>query len=159
MTQSSGRSSGGPVAAGSLEGALSHPHPPRAYPPPPLQPHSGFTPPPTGPRNGLGIASLVIGIVALMTSVSVLGGVILGIVAAAIGLAARNRVKRGEANNGGVTMAGIVLGIVATVVSLIVVGAFVVIGIATEAFNSSYQHCIGEHPGAAQSCDEYRWLR
>jgi hypothetical protein len=87
-TPSPGTPSGRPVPAGSLGGALSYPYPPYppgAYPPPPLQPQSGFTPP-TGPRNGLGIASLVIGIAALMTSVSVLGGVILSIVAAAIGL-------------------------------------------------------------------------
>ncbi|MBV8929624.1 MAG: DUF4190 domain-containing protein, partial [Mycobacteriaceae bacterium] len=87
--------------------------PGQGYPPPPPQPYagySGYSGPPVGPRNGLGIASLVIAIIALVTCASVVLGVILGIVAVVIGFAARGRVKRGEANNGGIAIAGIVLG-------------------------------------------------
>ena len=53
---------------------------PGGYPPPP-QPYSGFAPPPTGPRNGLGIAALVIAIVGLVFCWTVAGGVILGLTA------------------------------------------------------------------------------
>ncbi|MBV8927948.1 MAG: DUF2156 domain-containing protein, partial [Mycobacteriaceae bacterium] len=49
-------------------------------------------------------------LIALVTCASVVLGVILGIVAVVIGFAARGRVKRGEANNGGIAIAGIVLG-------------------------------------------------
>ena len=70
-----------------------YPYPPApygggGYPPPPPQPYAGYTPPPTGPRNGLGVASLVIAIVGLLSSFSVAGGVILGIVAVIIGFVA-----------------------------------------------------------------------
>jgi Domain of unknown function (DUF4190) len=84
--------------------------------PPALQPYSGFPPMLTNPKNGLGIASLVVAIVALLLSVSVIGGVILGFAAVILGLAARARVRRGEATNGGVAIGGIVLGIIAGVV-------------------------------------------
>jgi hypothetical protein len=88
------------------------------YPPPPPQPYAGYAGPPVGPRNGLGIASLITAVIALITCASVVIGVILGIVAIVIGFAARGRVKRGEANNGGVAIAGIVLGFIAIIASL-----------------------------------------
>ncbi len=92
---------------------------PGGYPPPPPQPYSGFAPPPTGPRNGLGIAALVIAIIGLVFCWTVAGGVILGLIAVIIGFVAQGRVKRGEATNGGVAIAGIVLGFLAIIVSLI----------------------------------------
>src|SRR4051794_20200822 len=69
------------------------------YPPAPPQPYAGYAPPPAAPRNGLGIAALIIAIVALLASFSVAGGIVLGIVAVIIGFAGRSRAKRGEANN------------------------------------------------------------
>jgi hypothetical protein len=104
------------------------------------------------------VASLVIGIVALVTS-PLCVGVGLGIAAVAMGLAARRRVKRGEAAQGGVALAGIVLGILATVVGLAVgaiLGAILVFGIATDQFNEVYQHCLGEHNGHTEYCEQYR---
>ncbi len=92
---------------------------PGSYPPPPPQPYSGFGPPPTGPKNGLGIAALVIAIIALVSCWTVFGGIILGLVAVIIGFVARGRVKRGEATNGGVAIAGIVLGMLAIVLGLV----------------------------------------
>jgi hypothetical protein len=114
---------------------------------------------PTGPRNGLGVASLVIGVAAVVAIVSIIGGLALGIVAAGMGQAARKRAKRGEATNGGVALAGVTLGLIATAVSvalgLSMAGLFIW-GITTDQFNSEYQHCIGEHPGHEQDCDQYR---
>jgi hypothetical protein len=109
-------------------------------------------PPPTGRSSGLGAGSLVLALVALVATVTIFGGAILGIAAAAMGLAARRRVKRGEANGGGVAMAGIVLGVVATVVSMLAI--WLVFG--TELFNEDYQHCVGEHNGMSQYCNQYR---
>ena len=71
------------------------------------------------------MAALVIAIVALVSSFSVAGGIILGIVAVVIGFAARGRVKRGEANNGGVALAGIILGFVAIIVGLAFIAVWV----------------------------------
>ncbi|CQD12310.1 hypothetical protein BN000_02598 [Mycobacterium europaeum] len=113
----------------------------------------GYPPPrPLGPRkNRLGIASLVIAIVALLSAILifilrkvplwesgqcppvspgsscetvfvsvifVFGAVILGIIAVVIGIAARGRIKRGEADNGKVATAAIVLGFITAVAVL-----------------------------------------
>lgn len=91
---------------------------PGGYPPPPPQPYAGYTPPPISPRNGLGVAALVIGILALVSALSVFGGIILGIVAVILGFVGRGRVKRGEANNGGVALAGVVLGFLGIIAGL-----------------------------------------
>ena len=64
----------------------------------------------------MGTTSLVLGILGLVLFWVPFGGLLLGISALATGVAARNRVKRGQANNGGVARAGIVLGIVATII-------------------------------------------
>lgn len=88
------------------------------YPPPPM-PYGDYYPgPPTVMRNGLGIAALITGILGLFGSCSVVFGVLLGIVAIIFGLVGRGRVKRGEANNGGMATAGIILGVLAIVVSI-----------------------------------------
>jgi hypothetical protein len=130
----------------------------QAYPPPPPQPYAGYAAPPIGPRNGLGIASLIIAIIALVTCWSVVLGVILGIVAVVIGFAARGRVKRGEANNGGVAIAGLALGFVAIVVSL----AFIAVWVAVfkEVGGQDYVDCLrkaGNDSTQIQKCaDQFR---
>jgi hypothetical protein len=135
------------------------PHPyPGGYPPPPWQQYPGYFPPPVAPKNGLGIASLVIAIVALFFVWSVLGGVLLGAIAALLGFVARGRVKRGEANNGGVAVAGIVLGLVAIVVGLI----FILIwtGLWNQVGGGDYIDCLknaGSDPVKQQQCtDQFR---
>jgi hypothetical protein len=105
-----------------------HPHPypyqnqpsPYAgsYPPPP---YSGYPRPPVQPKNGLGITSLVLAIVGLLSVwvpfVNIVS-IVLGLVAITIGFLGRGRVKRGTANNGGVAVAGILLGALAIIVGL-----------------------------------------
>lgn len=104
------------------EPPLPPPPPPGTYPggyPP--QPYGGYPGPyspqpyPVAPKNGLGTASLVVAIISMFT---VYGGVILGVVAVVLGFLGRGRVKRGEANNGGVALAGIVLGALSIVVAI-----------------------------------------
>jgi hypothetical protein len=126
---------------------------PGGYPAPPPQPYSGYTPPPTGPKNGLGIASLVIAIVALVSSFSVFGGIILGIVAVVMGFAARGRVKRGDANNGGVAIAGIVLGFVSIVAGLAFIAIWV--GVFNQVGGGDYVDCVrkaGQDQEQVNSC-------
>jgi hypothetical protein len=91
----------------------------------------------------------VLGLVALAATITIFGGAILGIAAAAMGLLARRRVKRGEANDGGLAMAGIVLGLVAIAASVFVI--WLVFG--TELFNEGYQRCLDQRGG---DCAEYR---
>jgi hypothetical protein len=87
------------------------------------QPAAGFGGHMT-PRNGFGIAALVLGLLSLPAAFTVIFGVLLGIAAVIFGALGRGRAKKGQANNGGMAVAGLVLGIVGIVVSL-VIAAFV----------------------------------
>lgn len=131
---------------------------PGGYPPAPPQPYAGYAPPPTGPRNGLGVTALVVAIVALLSSFSVAGGVILGIVAVIIGFAGRSRVKRGEANNGGVALAGVILGFLAIIVGLAFIAVWV--GVFKEVGATDYIDCLqkaGQDQQQVQQCaDEFK---
>ena len=156
MTEFPGFESGEPSWAARPHGsALPYSYPPGAYPP--LE-YPAFPPAAAGSGNGLGIASLVVGSVALVTSPLCIGFV-LGIAATAMGLAARRRFKRGQATEGGPALGGVVLGILATLIGLAVgaiLCAIFVVGIATDQFNSDYQHCLLENNGIAQNCEQYR---
>jgi hypothetical protein len=76
---------------------------------------------PDAPRNQFGVASLILGLVALVTC-WLLIGVPFGIAAVITGDIGRGRVKRGEADNPRTAMAGIVLGGVAIVAGLVAIG-------------------------------------
>ena len=96
---------------------------PGSYPPPPqASPYGGYAPPPSAPQNGLGIASLVTAIIALLT---VVGGVVLGVVAVILGFMGWGKAKRGQATNGGVAVAGIVLGLLSIIEAVAVIGLFI----------------------------------
>ncbi|MGD9621237.1 MAG: DUF4190 domain-containing protein [Mycolicibacterium sp.] len=133
---------------------------PGGYPPPPPQQQYGTYPggyPPPGaaaPKNGLGVASLVVAIIALF---SVIGGVVLGVIAIILGFLGRGRVKRGEANNGGIATAGIVLGALSIIESIVVIG-FMVWGF-NEVGGTDYVDCLsraGSDQQAIQDCaDEF----
>jgi hypothetical protein len=114
------------------------------YPPPPYQqyPHPGYPPPPSSPRNGLGIAALVLAIVALFAFWSVIGGVAIGVVAVILGIVGWGRAKRGEASNGGVAIAGIALGALGIIVAL----AFIPVWIAifNEVGGTDYLDCVAD---------------
>ncbi|WP_179472388.1 DUF4190 domain-containing protein [Mycolicibacterium vinylchloridicum] len=139
-----------------------NPYPPGpyqgGYPPAPPQPYAGYAPPPAAPRNGLGITSLVIAIVALLSSFSVAGGIVLGIVAVIIGFAGRSRAKRGEANNGGVALAGVILGFLSIIIGLAFIAVWV--GVFKEVGATDYIDCLqkaGQDPSAVQQCaDEFK---
>jgi Domain of unknown function (DUF4190) len=128
---------------------------PGSYPPPPPPPYAGYIPPPTAPKNGLGIAALVVAIIALVT---VFGGIILGVVAVILGFVGWGRAKRGEATNGGVAIAGIVLGFLAIIVSIAAIG--LAIWGFSEVGGTDYFDCLsraGSDEQAVQQCaDEFR---
>ena len=82
----------------------------------------GWPAPPSAPRNGMGTAALVVGIIALITSFFLIGG-LLGIIAVILGIIGLVRARRGEATNRGMAIAGIVTGALAILIA-IVVGVF-----------------------------------
>lgn len=75
------------------------------------------------PRNQVGVASLILGISALLTCWLLLG-VPLGVAAVVTGDLARRRVRRGEANNPRIATAGLVLGVVAILAGLVAIGYY-----------------------------------
>jgi hypothetical protein len=84
-------------------------------------PYYSYPPTPVETKNGLGIASLVIAIIGLLSvwvPIVNIVSIVLGLIAVVIGFLGRGRVKRRIANNGGVAVAGIVLGALAIVVGL-----------------------------------------
>ncbi len=95
---------------------------PGAYPPPPPQPYAGYDAPmPTAPKNGLGIAALILGLLSLPAVFTVVGGFVLGLLAVIVGFVGYRRARSGEANNGGVAIGGIVLGLLGIIVSAVLI--------------------------------------
>jgi uncharacterized membrane protein len=87
----------------------------------------------------MGTAALVLGIVGLLLFWTVVGGVVLGILALIFGFIGRGRVKRREADNPGAATAGIVLGSLAVVAGI----AFtLVIFLAIEEDQQKYEDCL-----------------
>ncbi|MBV8862155.1 MAG: DUF4190 domain-containing protein [Mycobacterium sp.] len=156
---------GAPPTAPSYPNPYQGAPPPGGYPPPggaqpqsgypPPQPYSGYPPPQSGYKNGLGIASLVLAILGVLSFWTVFGGIILGLLALVLGFLGAVRANRGEATNRGVAIAGIVLGLLA------VIG-----GVATIAFGmwfwkdiggDDYMSCMqkaGSDTAAQQQCQQ-----
>lgn len=107
-----------------------------------------------GKSNGLGIAALVVGLVSLLAVLTIVGGIVLGLVAIVLGVLARGKVNKGEADNGGMAIAGIVLGAVSLLLSL----AFIAFGVAIFSSGSGQDlvQCIEQaagDPAAEQQCE------
>ena len=104
-------------------GAAAPGYVPPGYPPagyaPGYQPPAGPAPyavGPSGPRNGLGTAALVLGILAILfalTPITFWASFVLAPLAIILGFVGRSRVKSGDATNNGSAVAGIVMGILA----------------------------------------------
>ena len=88
----------------------------------------------TSPRNGLGIAALVLGIAAVLLFWTLVGGIILGIVALVLGIIGFRRGRRGQATNGTMSLVGAILGVLG------LLGSLVVIGFGVSLFNSDEFH-------------------
>lgn len=106
-------------------------------------------------RNGLGTAALILGIIGTLSGLIPLffwlAG-ILGVIALILGLVGRGRVKRGEANNKGVTTTGAILGLAALILS--VVGAvitFTAVSDAVDEIDKSLQEAAPKDPSGAKA--------
>ena len=73
---------------------------------------------PSSPRNGLGIASLVLGILAVLGFFFVVPA-LLGIVAIILGVVAGGKARRGEAGGEGLAKTGMILGIAGVALSIL----------------------------------------
>jgi len=109
--------------------------------------------PPARPRNGFGIAALVLGLLALVLFWTIIGGIIFGILALIFGLIGRTRAKRGESTNGGLALAGVILGVIGalTAIGLIVLGVSVLNSPAGQSYRQCLQSSSGD-PAKIQQC-------
>jgi Domain of unknown function (DUF4190) len=129
--------------------------PPPGYPAPPPMPYAGQAPAPIAKRNGLGITALVLAIIGLFFCWTVVGGVLLGIAAVVMGFVARGRVKRGEADNGGIALAGVVLGFLSVLAALVFIPIYFYV-IRETGFVDFYD-CMtkaGDDQAAQQACSD-----
>jgi Domain of unknown function (DUF4190) len=78
---------------------------------------------PDAARNEMGVAALLVGLVALLTCWMLIG-VPFGIAAVITGDVARRRVHRGEANNPRIALAGMALGAVSIAAGLVAIGYY-----------------------------------
>jgi hypothetical protein len=120
---------------------------------------------PPKPKNGMGTAALVFGILALLTCwwLPVVGG-ILAILAIIFGVVGRGRVKRLEATNGGVATTGLVLGVLSLIVNIVLSVAIFFLGVAFLNFGGGnsiqqFQDCLANasnqpNPAAVQQAAE-----
>lgn len=103
-------------------------------------------------NNGMGTAALVLGILAILLCWTVVGGIVLGVLALIFGLVGRGRVKRREADNGGAALAGVILGPIGALLSIVII----VIGIIAVAEDQrKYDECLEQ--GTAQEVCEQRY--
>ncbi|AXE23222.1 hypothetical protein C0216_06930 [Streptomyces globosus] len=79
------------------------------------------------PRNGFGVAALVLGIVAVVGCALNFIAVGLGVAAIVFGVLGRSRAARGEATNGGMALAGLILGVTGALLGALML-AFAVAG-------------------------------
>lgn len=136
--------------------------PPGAYPLAPPPPYGGYPMQPGpahAPRNGLGIAALIVAVIGLVLVWSVVGGLIFGVTAVILGFVAHGRARRGEATNGGVAISGAVLGIIACVLSLVFAGIWAYWGVRwfDDVGGNDYVHCLqqaGDDQAAQQRCED-----
>jgi hypothetical protein len=106
---------------------------------------AGYDAPPTRPRNGFGIAALILGLFALLASWTVIGGIVFGVLALIFGLLGQARAKRGESTNGGMSVAGVVLGIIGM---LIAIGLLVLgISLLNSPMGQNYRQCVQQASG------------
>jgi hypothetical protein len=113
---------------------------PVGYPPPP---YAGPTPIQAKPKNWLGATALALAIAGLICSISIVGGVTLGLVAIVVGFSGRRRARLGEASNGDLATAGILLGVLAIVVSLAAIAIWV--RLYDEVDFGSYMNCVSKN--------------
>jgi hypothetical protein len=136
-------------------GSVNYPPGGAGYPPG----GAGYPPPGTAlvSRHGAGMAtaSLVLGILALITGITVIGGVVLGLLALIFGVIAARRARREGAPGRGRAVAGIVTGVLGIIlaVALIVAGASLLNSKAGKNLQSCLQNA-GSNQAAVQRCDQ-----
>ena len=137
-----------------------------SMPPPPAYEQGGYPGQGTGfpgqggpiaaPKNGFGIAALVLGILAIVLSWSGIGGIVLGVLAIIFAILGIRRASRQLATNRGMAISGLVTGIVGLIIGIIVaiaLGSFLsVFGNTINDLKTCLQNANGDQ-AQIQQCD------
>ncbi|KZF10131.1 hypothetical protein A2J03_01555 [Rhodococcus sp. EPR-157] len=96
--------------------------------------------------------ALVLAILGILTSWTIVGGVVLGLLAIVLGIMGRSNYKKGTATNGTVSLMSIILGVLAILLSI----ALIVFGVGL--FNSiggkDYLDCINDAGNSQSARDD-----
>lgn len=107
------------------------PQPPQTPPPPqqPAAPPPGAARPAGQPSNGMAVAALVLGILAILFGLFIQPiGIILGVLAIVFGIIGRNRAKENPAlGRGGMALAGLITGVIGLLISIVILVLAVVL--------------------------------
>lgn len=108
---------------------------------------------PPKPRNGMGTAALILGILAILTCWIPVVGFVLGLIALILGVVGRGRVKKLQATNGGAATTGLVLGVLSVIVNILatlLIGGvvFAFLGIGGGQVAGQYTQCMANAPNA-----------
>lgn len=108
---------------------------------------------PPQPRNGMGTAALVLGILAILTCWLPIVGFVLGLIAIILGVIGRGRVKKMQATNGGAATTGLVLGVLSMIVNILVTllvgfSLFAFLGLGGGQVAGQYSECLSNAPNA-----------
>lgn len=126
-------------------------YPPGSYPPGPYPPAPGsYGGPP--PRNGMGIAALILGLVSIVGAFVAGLGIIPGVLAIIFGGVGYRRSTRGEATNRGIAIAGIVTGIIGVLLAILAI--VLLITVFRHAGVGDYVTCVRDAGGDQARIDQ-----
>ncbi|SCK56759.1 hypothetical protein H181DRAFT_05304 [Streptomyces sp. WMMB 714] len=94
------------------------------------------------PRNGMGVAALTLGLIGAVLFWTLIGGIVLGLLALIFGIVGYRRSKRGEATNGTLAMVGAIIGGLALVGSTIVLA--LVASVVSSGDYGELEDCLGK---------------
>jgi len=78
----------------------------------------------------MAIAALILGVLALLSCWTIIGGIMLGLIAVVLGIIGSGRAKRGQASGRGLAITGIVTGLLG------IAGAVAIIALGVSIYNS-----------------------
>jgi len=95
--------------------------------------------------SGMAIAALVLGLLSLPATFTVIGGILLGLLAIIFGVIAVRRFNRGQGGGKGMAIAGIVTGALGLVLSIILIA--VGVSLLNSSAGKNYQSCVKQANG------------
>ena len=101
---------------------------------------------------------MILGVLGILGVWTIVGGIVLGVLAIILGFIGRSQFKKQRATNGGMSLAGIILGALAVVIAIVLV--VVGVGIFNKVGGRDFADCVrdaGNNRAAQQQCeDEFR---